>query len=66
MIFDAAGPSFNLNNHVVAEEAPNANAAKFMELLEYARTPLYPGCEDHSPLEVVKRLLSIKPYFNIS
>ena len=48
------------------EEAPNVDAAKFIELLENARTPLYPGCEDHSPLEVVTRLLSIKSNFNMS
>lgn len=65
MVFDTAGPTFDPDSHDAAEEVPNADAAKFIKLLENVMTPLYPGCEDHSPFEVVTRLLSIKFDFNM-
>nr|GEX56083.1 hypothetical protein [Tanacetum cinerariifolium] len=72
MVFDAAGPSFNpLEFHDSVPQAPNSEppnseAKRFYDLLSRAKEPLYKGCEKHSTLSAMSRLLNIKSDFNIS
>nr|GEW63825.1 hypothetical protein [Tanacetum cinerariifolium] len=72
MVFDAAGPSFNpLEFHDSVPQAPNSEppnpeAKKFYDLVSRAKELLYKGCEKHSTLSAMSRLLNIKSDFNIS
>ena len=72
MVMDAAGPEFqfpdvqDLVPEIQHDEAPNPKAKRFYELLSKADQPLHKGCEKHSTLSAISRLLSIKSDFNIS
>jgi len=71
MVLDAAGPSFILDSDVFdmdvdKEEPPNQNAQEFFEMLKAAEEPLFDGCQTHSPLSAVCRLLNIKSESNMS
>nr|GEW29916.1 hypothetical protein [Tanacetum cinerariifolium] len=71
MVFDAAGPFFNpLEFHDSVPQAsnskpPNSEAKRFYDLFSKAE-PLYKGCEKHSTLSAMSRLLNMKSDFNIS
>lgn len=51
---------------VTTFEPPNLKAKKFYNLLSKADEPLYKGCEKHSTLSAMSRMLSIMSDFNMS
>ncbi|KAL6579029.1 hypothetical protein OROMI_009245 [Orobanche minor] len=55
-------PDFNFNegDNMNEEEPPNPDAKKFYDMLEAANEPLWDGCEKHTKLSLVARLMSIK------
>ncbi|XP_052181209.1 uncharacterized protein LOC127794273 [Diospyros lotus] len=63
MVMDAAGPDFNPN---MEEEPPNPEAQAFYDMLSAAKKELYPGCQKHSQLSLVSRLLSFKSEHHLS
>ena len=63
MVHDAVGPGFEPN---VMEESPNPAAQKFYDLLSSANQEVYPGCDMHSQLSVVARMLHLKSEHHIS
>ncbi|CAH9124015.1 unnamed protein product [Cuscuta epithymum] len=68
MVFDAAGPSFHptsFENQNI-EEDPNPESKKFFDMLNAAEEELWPGCETHSQLSFMSRLLSLKSENNWS
>ncbi|KAL3635525.1 hypothetical protein CASFOL_020072 [Castilleja foliolosa] len=66
MIEDAAGPDFDMDGDRFHDETPNAAAQSFYDLLDAGKKPLYPGCEKHTLLSFVSRLMNIKAENNIS
>ena len=67
MVIDAAGPSFHLDSPPTnVEELPNPEAQRFYDMLRAADTPIWEGCQNHSQLLVVARLLNIKSENNMS
>ena len=58
MVIDSAGHSFDQNYEY--EENPNPTARQFYDMLDAANNPLWQGCENHSQLSVVARMLNIK------
>ncbi|XP_059288082.1 uncharacterized protein LOC132041388 isoform X3 [Lycium ferocissimum] len=63
MIHEAAGPSFDPND---MEEFPNPDAQKFYDMIDAANQEVWPGCETHSQLSAVARLLHIKAEHHLS
>ncbi|XP_039141188.1 uncharacterized protein LOC120278460 [Dioscorea cayenensis subsp. rotundata] len=57
MVMDVAGPDFSRTN---TEEPPNAVAQKLFEMLIAANQEAWLGCENHSQLSAVARMLNIK------
>ncbi|KAL6530396.1 hypothetical protein OROHE_014749 [Orobanche hederae] len=55
-------PDFNFNegDNMNEGEPPNPDAKKFYDMLEAANEPLWDGCEKHTKLSLVARLMSIK------
>ncbi|KAL6548500.1 hypothetical protein OROGR_008921 [Orobanche gracilis] len=55
-------PDFNFNegDNMNEEEPPNPDAKKFYDMLEAANELLWDGCEKHTKLSLVARLMSIK------
>jgi hypothetical protein len=43
----------NVSQCPIIEETPNANAARFFNLLKDSDKPLWDGCTNHSKLSVV-------------
>ncbi|XP_057999061.1 uncharacterized protein LOC131177905 [Hevea brasiliensis] len=75
LVFDAAGPQFqNMGSDAPSpdiafenmEEPPNLNAQKFYDMLNAAEEELWPGCERHSQLSAVARMLNIKSEHHLS
>ncbi|KAL3631138.1 hypothetical protein CASFOL_024122 [Castilleja foliolosa] len=66
MVHHAAGPDFDENEPAFMEESPNDVAQSFYDLLEAGKKPLYSGCEKHTLLSFVSRLMNIKAENNIS
>lgn len=64
MIHDAAGPEFNLEENV--EEPPNADAKLFYDMLAASEQELWPGCEKHSELSLIARLVALKSNHRLS
>ena len=64
MVIDAAGHSFNQNYEY--EENPNPIAQNFYDMLNAANNLLWLGCENHSQLSVVARMLNIKVEHHLS
>ena len=64
MVIDVAGDSFNKNYEY--EENPNPTAQQFYDMLDAANNPLWLGCENHSQLSVVARMLTIKAEHHLS
>jgi hypothetical protein len=50
----------NVSQCPIVEEEPNANAARFFDLLKYSNEPLWDGCTNHSKLSVVAQVFTIK------
>lgn len=63
MVMDAAGPDFFQD---VMEEPPNPSAQKLYDMLQAANQEVWPGCESHSQLSVVARMLNIKAEHHLS
>ncbi|KAH0678992.1 hypothetical protein KY284_020077 [Solanum tuberosum] len=57
MVHEAAGPAFFPDD---IKELPNPDAQSFYDMLKSANQEVWPGCETHSKLSVVSRLLHIK------
>ena len=66
MVYDAIGPEFGLHYNQHVDESPNVDAQRFYDMLHAAQKPLWSGCNDHTKLSIVVRLLSIKLEGNIS
>ncbi|KAH6778240.1 hypothetical protein C2S51_009552 [Perilla frutescens var. frutescens] len=66
MVFDAVGPSLNIDDMDDIEEAPNPEAQRFFNMLQAADNELWPGCRNHSQLSVVARLMNLKSENGIS
>ncbi|KAH0679248.1 hypothetical protein KY284_020333 [Solanum tuberosum] len=63
LVHEAAGPPFVLDD---MEELPNPDAQSFYDMLDSANQEVWPGCETHSRLSVVSRLLHIKTEHHLS
>ena len=57
MVMDAGGLDLDFDP---MEESSNPIAKKLYEMLQAADQALWPGCEKHSQLSAVARLLNIK------
>ncbi|XP_039133289.1 uncharacterized protein LOC120270354 [Dioscorea cayenensis subsp. rotundata] len=66
MIIDAIGPNFDPYYDANEEEMPNPTTQKLYDMLDTAKEPLWPGCESHTQLSAVARLLTIKSEFQMS
>ena len=64
MVTNAAGHSFDQNYEY--EENHNPTARQFYDMLDAANNPLWQGCENHSQLSVVARMLNIKADHHLS
>ncbi|XP_065867486.1 uncharacterized protein [Euphorbia lathyris] len=56
-VYDAAGPELEAH---IPEEEPNPESKKFFAMLSSLDEELYPGCDNHSVLSMMARLLNIK------
>ncbi|XP_058009704.1 uncharacterized protein LOC131183255 [Hevea brasiliensis] len=63
MVMDVADPDFFQD---VMEEPPNPSAQKLYDILQAANQEVWPGCETHSQLLVVARMLNIKAEHHLS
>lgn len=72
LVNDAVGHSAyggftsGVNEFRIADEPPNAEAAKFYELLNAAKQQLYGGCETFSELSMAVQIMSLKSNYNLS
>lgn len=66
MVYDVVGSDYETHYDQEMDESPNIDAQKFYDLLHAAQKPLWPGCNDHTELSVVVRLLAIKSEGNMS
>ena len=62
MVMDAGGPDLDYDT---MEESPNPIAKKLYEMLQAADQALWPGCEKHSQLSAIARLLNIKSEYHL-
>ena len=63
MVYDAAGPQFNVN---IVEESPNPTAQNFYDMLNAANQEVWPNCQTHSQLLAIARMLHIKSKHQLS
>jgi len=56
----------NVSQCPTVEEEPNADAAKFFDLLKDSDEPLWDGCTNHSKLSVVAHVFTIKSDHELS
>ncbi|XP_043814060.1 uncharacterized protein LOC122723981 [Manihot esculenta] len=63
LVADAAGPSFSPS---ISNEPPNQSTQRLYDMLAAANQELWPGCENHSQLSVVARILNIKSEHHLS
>ncbi|XP_065874236.1 uncharacterized protein [Euphorbia lathyris] len=56
-VYDAIGPELSTQ---MTEEEPNPESRKFFDMLRSLDEELYDGCENHSVLSMMARLLNIK------
>jgi hypothetical protein len=67
MVLDAMRMSEgNVSECPIAEEEPNANAARFFDLLKDSDEPLWDGCTNHSKLSAVAQVFTIKSDHGLS
>ena len=57
MVYDAAGPHFNVN---IVEESLNPTAQNFYNMFNAANQEVWTGCQTHSHLSAIARMLHIK------
>jgi hypothetical protein len=50
----------NVSQFPIVEEEPNADAARFFDLLKDSDEPLWDGCTNHSKLSVIAQVFIIK------
>jgi hypothetical protein len=56
----------NVNQCLIVEEEPNADATRFFDLLKDSDEPLWDGCTNHSKLSVVAQVFTIKSDHGLS
>jgi hypothetical protein len=56
----------NVSECPIIEEEPNADAARFFDLLKDSDEPLWDGCRNHSKLSVVAQVFTIKSDHGLS
>jgi len=56
----------NVNQCLIVEEKPNADATRFFDLLKDSDEPLWDGCTNHSKLSVVAQVFTIKSDHGLS
>ena len=56
----------NVSEYPIVEEEPNADAAKFFDLLKDFDELLWDGCTNHSKLSVVAHVFTIKSDHELS
>jgi len=56
----------NVSQCPIVEEEPNADAARFFDLLKDSDEPLWDGCTNHSKLSVVAQVFTIKSDHGLS
>jgi hypothetical protein len=56
----------NVSQCPIAKEEPNADAARFFNLLKDSDEPLWDGCTNHSKLSVVTQVFTIKSDHGLS
>jgi len=67
MVMDAMRMSEgNVSEFSNVEEEPNANAARFFDLLKDSDEPLWDGCTNNSKLSVVAQVFTIKSDHGLS
>ncbi|KAH6824083.1 hypothetical protein C2S53_004049 [Perilla frutescens var. hirtella] len=66
MMMDAAGPEFVYDEMNGIEEAPNPEAQRFYDMLAAADNDLWLGCENHTQLSLVARLMALKSEHHFS
>jgi len=67
MVMDAMRMSEgNVRECPIIKEEPNADAARFFDLLKDSDEPLYDGCMDHSKLSAVAHVFTIKSDHGLS
>ena len=64
MVIDDVGHSFNQNYEY--EENPNLTTQQCYDMLDATNNMLWPGCENHSQLSMVSRMLNIKAGHHLS
>ena len=62
MVRDASGLDLDFDT---IEKSPNPIAKKLYEMLQATDQALWPGCEKHSQLPAVARLLNIKSEYHL-
>ncbi|XP_058003976.1 uncharacterized protein LOC131180645 [Hevea brasiliensis] len=63
MASDDPSPNIEFEN---MKESPNSEAQKFYDMLNAAEEELWPGCDRHSQLSAVARMLNIKSEYHLS
>ncbi|XP_043807342.1 uncharacterized protein LOC122721981 [Manihot esculenta] len=63
LVADAAGPSFSPS---ISTEPPNQSTQRLYDMLAVANKELWPGCENHSQLSAVARILNMKSEHHLS
>ena len=56
----------NVSQCPIVEEEPNADAARFFDLLKDSNEPLWDGCTNHNKLSVVAQVFTIKSDHGLS
>jgi hypothetical protein len=56
----------NVSQYPILEEEPNADAARFFDLLKDFDEPLWDGCTNHSKLSTVAQAFTIKSDHELS
>ena len=56
----------NVSQCPIVEEEPNADAARFFDLLKDSNEPLWDGCTNHSKLSAVAQVFIIKSDHELS
>jgi len=56
----------NASQCPIVEEEPNADAARFFDMLKDSDEPLWDGCTNHSKLSVVAHVFTIKSDHGLS
>jgi hypothetical protein len=66
MVMDARMNKGNVSQCPIVEEEPNADAARFFDLLKDSDEPLWDGCTNHNKLSAVTQVFTIKSDHRLS